>query len=730
MGIDYRGIKASYSLQDIAPQLLQQAAGKIHGSGPNSYMHLWHDANTTLGHHGGHDVSTPSLAVYPDKVHCLTPDTPVLMADFSWCALGELMPGDRIVSFDEESNGLQRCTRIGTVLATKRSIANVAKVVTDQGELVSTQDHLWLVARGNNSHWRSTAKLKPGNLIRQIIPYIPQIETDEYVRGYIAGITDGDGTMRYDPFKGNDKWVQYWRVALTDREPLERLKTYLKRLGIVANIRIHSSNGGRLRGKWITPRKYMSKIEVRNMGGLAVIAGEMQWDDSIEFARGYLAGIFDAEGGCYTDGNLCVACGKETSVINRVEKAIILAGFEQRPKVTRDNGMAYIYLKGNRREKMRFMAITRPAIRRKLEQAIGYAHPWGSNSATVLSISDSGMQEIVEIAIDTQTMVARGLASHNCYGCGYHGDLFDFVRDVEHMDDDRQVVEFLTGRRFQTSEVTLAARKRTYEIEPPFPLSKMGAWTTMTDDEKAKWHARGFDDATIAEWRLGYFHGDHPLYAHRLVIPYRNHIGLYGAKLRRDDEWAWSDMMGKGDEFIAEQLHALQEKRLLHAFDPNTVKDPSLQDLLEELYPRYVFLKGTKVWLLGEDGLMQKQPYGFLTSSETDAIAIQQALRNELGVTQQRVVCWPADAAFPEVEDVIRFKWNSKWHEFNIRRIFRNWAALFIVADNDPSGIKSGIKRRTILDRGEVIQTPAEKDPNAFFMNGGTLKKWLPHLPR
>lgn len=116
--------------------------------------------------------------------YCVTGDTPILMADFSWKPIADVVVGDKVIGFDEETDEpyKQRQLHVADVTETMQREANdVLLLRTEMGrELRITPEHpVWGVHR-----WRTAGSLKPGNLVGVLIkPVISGVKVDDYKRG-------------------------------------------------------------------------------------------------------------------------------------------------------------------------------------------------------------------------------------------------------------------------------------------------------------------------------------------------------------------------------------------------------------------------------------------------------------------------------------------------------------------------------------------------------------------
>lgn len=345
--------------------------------------------------------------------YCLDPETPVLMADLSWKCIGELQPGDRVVGFDEHTTpGSKRKHRVSVVERVQYTVKPAFKIITSHGDVIASADHPWLVQHGA---WVETSGLIAGmsqraSKIRHIgfqhngCVYGAGVQhgwSRDYMLGYFQGITEGDGTCRLpDPTGGSNHQV-YWRLALVDREPLERTVEIMDSLfGI--SLEIKPFSGG------VQP---MSRIEIRSREQLETIGLWLSWNPQgppsrTHWARGYIAGMIDAEGA--TDkGRSIRICQNPGETYERICEALDVLRY----RYTREDKA--VLLLGGRGACMRLWAEVLPSLTRKMPVFDDCSIP--TESTEVYGVIPLGEMDLVDIQTSTRTFYANGLASHNCY---------------------------------------------------------------------------------------------------------------------------------------------------------------------------------------------------------------------------------------------------------------------------------------------------------------------------
>lgn len=146
------------------------------------------------------------------RFECVSADTPVLCADLTWRPAGDLLPGDELLAFDEESPA-RRGRRFRKATVTVNSLERDALLLvnTPEGSVRCNHEHPWLVRRTKWSNWRwmKAADLQPGYAV---IHAVDTWTVDRsWESGWLAGMYDGEGCLCLNKNGG----VQ---LSLTQRE--------------------------------------------------------------------------------------------------------------------------------------------------------------------------------------------------------------------------------------------------------------------------------------------------------------------------------------------------------------------------------------------------------------------------------------------------------------------------------------------------------------------------------
>jgi len=224
----------------------------------------------------------PLVGCKNDCEYCLTGNTLILTEGLTWIPINAMKRGDKIIGFKGKPSHRLVISQVKNVF--HRS-ADCLKITTTNGELICTFNHPLL----DSSRWRPAGRFRLNQCISLLIqpPSITySVESIEYCRGYLAGVTEGDSTFNWTPkiVKYRDK-QRYWRLAVIDDDILLRTRKYLNILGVNVEVR-----------PFFSTNKPLKKIETRSYKATTIIKKAIEEQDSIDYYRGYLAGIFDSEG--------------------------------------------------------------------------------------------------------------------------------------------------------------------------------------------------------------------------------------------------------------------------------------------------------------------------------------------------------------------------------------------------------------------------------------------------
>jgi DNA repair photolyase len=348
--------------------------------------------------------------------YCMSGETPILMASGQAIPLADVRVGDKIYGTVRE--GFYRRYAVTTVLAHWSTVKPAYRITLEDGtRLVASGDHRFLTERG----WKHVTGAEQGPGQR------PFLTTDNklmgfgqisegpkdcvpYRRGYLCGMIRGDGNLGSHEYARGT--VHRFRLALADEEALRRTREYLRTFAVLTTA-FGFSPASRT-------RRAMRAIRTSAKGDVQSIEYQIRWPGHPceEWFKGFLAGIFDAEGG-YNRGIWRVS-GTDPEIIAWITRALDCLGFGYAVERTqRAKELTVIRLRGGLKEAMRFFHTTDPAITRK--RSIDGVAIKSDTDLKVASIEPLGLElPLHDITTGTGDFIANGVVSHNCFARNTH----------------------------------------------------------------------------------------------------------------------------------------------------------------------------------------------------------------------------------------------------------------------------------------------------------------------
>jgi DNA repair photolyase len=365
--------------------------------------------------------------------YCSSGDTPILMANGRTKTLADVRVGDAI--YGTVWDGKYRRYVSTLVLDQWWTVKPAYRVALEDGtELVVSGDHRFLTNRG----WKHVTGSEQGRHRR---PHLtlnnklmgtgqfasPPGDGPDYRRGYLCGMIRGDGHLSsYSyprPGRANVN-VHQFRLALVDLEGLQRVRKYLADLDVATTEFVLQ--------KAVGARNQVDAIRNSTRLGVAAVSAIVAWPHapSAEWRKGFLAGIFDAEGS-YSRGILRI-CNTDRAIVHQITTCLRRFGFSFAIETRQQaKPVTYVRLLGGLPEHLRFFHTVDPAITRK--RTIEGTAIKNNAPLRVASIEPLGMDlPLYDITTGTGDFIANGIVSHNCFARPSHTYLnFDAGRDFE-----------------------------------------------------------------------------------------------------------------------------------------------------------------------------------------------------------------------------------------------------------------------------------------------------------
>jgi DNA repair photolyase len=367
-------------------------------------------------------------------VYCQLGDTQILMGDGRTRDLADVRVGD--VVYGTEKRGAYRRYVLTQVLNHWRTKKQAYRIrLADGTELIASGDHRYLAEQRG---WKYVTGAEQGKKRR---PHLttnnsllgtgrfapPPGESPDYQQGYLCGLIRGDGHLSFRTYSrgnGTKRRYQAFRLALTDFEALARAKRYLAEMQIETSEFEFAAASGNYR--------QVRAIRTQAHSPVAMIHEAIQWPGlpNEDWSKGFLAGIFDAEGNY---GESLRIANTDSEIIEWTLRCLRRFGFSAISEKRRNfsNGLTYVRLVGGLPEHLRFFHMVEPAITRKRSIA-GRAIKTNSR-LQVKSIESLGLDlPMYDITTGTEDFIANGVVSHNCFARRTHTYLdLDAGRDFE-----------------------------------------------------------------------------------------------------------------------------------------------------------------------------------------------------------------------------------------------------------------------------------------------------------
>jgi DNA repair photolyase len=420
--------------------------------------------------------------------YCLGPETQILLADGRTKPIADLVCGEQI--YGTQTEGRYRRLRVTTVHDKWSSIKRAFILeLADGTKILTSGDHRFLTRRGwkhvlgddHGVHRRP--HLTQGSKLMGTGGFTDQPIVDRsYRRGYLCGMLRGDayiGTYSRLRADGSAGVSRRLRLALTDQEGLDRSREYLADLGVTTSERLFASASGN--------RRAVYSIHAHGAEKLGLVDELIRWPllPDTSWMKGFLAGAFDAEGGC--SSGIWRLSNTDALFVEWVRASLSRFGFDYalERRASQDD-LQVVRMRGGLEEQLRFFLMTDPAISRK-RNVDGKALK-NAAALEVVSVQATGtVERLYDITTGTGDFIAEGVVSHNCFARPTHTYLDldagrDFEREIVVKVNAPERLKVELGRpSWKGEHIALGTNTDPYQwVEGRYKLMR-GIWQAMID---------------------------------------------------------------------------------------------------------------------------------------------------------------------------------------------------------------------------------------------------------
>ena len=340
------------------------------------------------------------------------------MANGSSKRIDDVQVGDEIYGVEKTQTNFHAIVK-AKVTAKAETFKRPWRLTFSNGQqIVCSGDHRFLTNRG----WKFAAGSEFGNYRRPhltpnnnmvCIPNYPMTDfdiTDDYRRGYLSGIIRGDANLAQYNYNGIDQY--HFRLALKEKEGIDRTRDYLAHFGI--DVRdfdfpmVERATKETVKHTAIRKRGVYNYEKIKNL--IANNTNNREW------LRGFMAGIYDAEGCKDNVKRMSNSNDEIISIYCQALDAFGIAYTFDKP-VQKPGGklVKYVRLKGGLQTSILFVRTCRPAITSLFDFEGSRMKFYGEIVRMTEKKQLTNPTRLIDIETTTGNFFANGIVAHNCY---------------------------------------------------------------------------------------------------------------------------------------------------------------------------------------------------------------------------------------------------------------------------------------------------------------------------
>jgi pyruvate/2-oxoacid:ferredoxin oxidoreductase alpha subunit len=321
----------------------------------------------------------------PINIWCFNKDAKVLMADLTYKSINEVKAGDFVLGKDKKGNlKFSKVTKLF-----ERYTDNLLKLETDKFNLICTPDHLFYERNGLN-HWTKAINLKNKKL--HWFGYDFGINK-EFKRGWLAGVADGDGSF----YSQGNRYS--FRLKVKDEEMVDTFVSWANEF----EFKVRKVNYLEKEGYYIAI--FTITTEVKEFKKF------LDKTNNFDFYRGYLAGMFDAEGSGPFNVKRAVIYNTKKELVDLVTH--YLHSLNIKFKVYIDKRSANYHVKINNVPE--FFIACRPVLERKRNNLLRMTLKSVKSRLEILDVMLLNKRtKVFNLETETNNYIVNGFLVHNC----------------------------------------------------------------------------------------------------------------------------------------------------------------------------------------------------------------------------------------------------------------------------------------------------------------------------